>query len=102
MFSQKKTEGQLSKPVLRITVLAIALGIAVMIISISVLQGFQGEITKKISGFGAHIQIKPLSNNNSPEGVPFSKKQDFVAAIKQNTLVKNVQGVATKAAIVKG
>ncbi len=101
MISQKKAEGQLTKPILRITMLAIALGIAVMLISIAVLKGFQGEITKKISGFGAHIQIKPLSQNSSPDGDAFNAKQSFVADLKNIDGVVNVQAFATKPAIIK-
>jgi len=101
MFSQKKAEGQLTKPILRITMLAIALGIAVMLISIAVLKGFQGEITKKISGFGAHIQIKPLSQNSSPDGDAFNANQSFVADLKNIEGVVNVQAFATKPAIIK-
>lgn len=101
MFSQKKAEGQLTKPILRITMLAIALGIAVMLISIAVLKGFQSEITKKISGFGAHIQIKPLTQNSSPDGDPFYANQSFVTTIKAIDGVTNIQAYATKPAIIK-
>ena len=41
-----------------------------MIISLSVLNGFKREITSKVIGFGAHIQLSKYDNNNSFEPQP--------------------------------
>ena len=46
-----------SQPIIRIAILAIALGIIVMTVSLSIVGGFQEEIRNKIIGFGSHIQI---------------------------------------------
>ena len=42
--------------------IGISLGVAVLIIVMSVMNGFRTELTNKIIGFNAHILIKPYSN----------------------------------------
>ena len=48
---------QVSRPAVLIAMVGIALGLAVMIIAVSVIVGFKSEVRDKIVGFGAHIQI---------------------------------------------
>ncbi len=43
------------------------LGVATLIIVMSVMNGFRTELTEKILGFNSHITIKPYSNNISDE-----------------------------------
>ena len=49
---------QVSRPAVLIAMVGIALGLAVMIIAVSVIVGFKSEVRDKIVGFGAHIQIR--------------------------------------------
>ena len=39
------------------------LGVATLIIVMSVMNGFRTELTEKILGFNSHVTIKPYSNN---------------------------------------
>jgi lipoprotein-releasing system permease protein len=39
------------------------LGVAILIIVMSVMNGFRSELTQKILGFNSHITIKPYSAN---------------------------------------
>ena len=43
--------------------IGISLGVAVLIIVMSVMNGFRTELVNKIVGFNAHIIIKPYSNS---------------------------------------
>ncbi len=81
--------------------LSIALGLAVMIISVAVVTGFQNEIREKVIGFGSHIQITNYDFNISYEARPIVKDQDFAREIKQIEEVRHVQEFATKAGIIK-
>lgn len=54
----------------RIATLTVALGMAVMILAMSVVMGFKHEITAKLVGFGAHVKITSLHSNNSLETDP--------------------------------
>jgi len=90
-----------SKPIVRIAVISIALGIAVMIISVAIVTGFQKEIRDKVIGFGAHIQISNFDSNNSLESTPVSKIQTFYPALDKQPGIRHIQVYATKAGIIR-
>jgi lipoprotein-releasing system permease protein len=90
-----------SRPINVIAIVAIAMGLAVMIIAVSVLTGFKQQIRDKIVGFGSNIQIANFDSNYSLETVPISDKQDFIPRIKQIKGISHVQVFATKAGIIK-
>ncbi len=46
-----------SQPAIRIATMGVAIGLAVMIISVSVVLGFKQTIRDKVAGFGGHIQV---------------------------------------------
>ena len=86
---------------MKVSVLGIALGIAMMILTIGVITGFQGEIRNKLIGFGSHIQVTNYDTNVSDEPLPISRKPDFLEALKQNPGIKHVEVYATKNGIIK-
>jgi len=96
-----KDKENLSGPVSRIAVLTIALGIAVMIISVAVLTGFQSEIRNKVIGFSAHIMIGSFDANQSLEADPVSLDLPLYAELMEMEGVKHIQPFALKAGIIK-
>jgi len=92
---------RISRPVIRLAILSVALGLAVMIVAVTVVTGFRNEIEKKVTGFNAHLRINNFDNNNSYEETPFEKDQPFYNVIKKNQDVKHIQAYATKAGIIK-
>ncbi|CAG0965805.1 MAG: ABC transporter permease [Bacteroidetes bacterium] len=97
----EKGVSRFSKPIIRISILAIALGISVMILSVSIVQGFQQEIRNKVIGFGSHIVVQNFDSGNSFENLPISKEQDFYHTIHKIKGVRHIQVFATKAGIIK-
>lgn len=92
---------QLSHPIVRIAVIGIALGLAVIILTVAVVTGFQNEIRNKLIGFGSHIQITNYDNNVSDEPQPIRKDQPFLAELQNNSDISHIQVYATKSGIVK-
>lgn len=90
-----------SRPINVIAIVAIAMGLAVMIIAVSVLTGFKQQIRDKIVGFGSNIQILNFDSNYSLETTPISSNQEFIPKIKNMPGIKHVQVFATKAGIIK-
>lgn len=84
-----------------ISILSIALGLAVMIVAMAVVTGFQGEIRDKVIGFGAHIQITNFDYNISFETRPMEADQEFVPELSQIPGVLHTQKFATKPGIIK-
>jgi lipoprotein-releasing system permease protein len=66
-----------------ISIVGVALGSAALIISLSVLGGFEREITQKIVGFTSHIQIQGFQNQllDDPEGT-VSLLEDSIRVLK--------------------
>ena len=62
----KRKEGFL-KIISIFSFLGIALGVAVLIIVMSVMNGFRAELIDKILGFNAHVIIKPYENKIKKE-----------------------------------
>lgn len=90
-----------SQPIIRIAVIAIALGIIVMTVSLSIVGGFQEEIRNKIIGFGSHIQITSYDSHNTYEASPINKNQNFYPHLDTVNGIKHIQVFATKAGIIK-
>jgi lipoprotein-releasing system permease protein len=101
LFTAKEKNNRYTKPILRIAILAIALSVAVMLLSITVLTGFKNEISNKIIGFGSHITIANFTNNQSYESEPIPLNQEFYPSITDQQGIKHIQTFATKAGIIK-
>lgn len=101
LFSDKSRKQHLSGRIIRISLFSVALGLAVMIISVAVITGFKSEIKKKVTGFGSHIQIVSYSAKNTYEIPPISEKQPFLEELKQLDDIKSIQVFATKPGIIK-
>jgi lipoprotein-releasing system permease protein len=64
--------------IIRIAVVAVALSLAVMIVSTAVISGFKNQIGEKIFGFWGHIHITSTQiNRTTGEAVPVSIHQPF-------------------------
>ena len=90
-----------TQPIIKISIAAIALGITVMIIALSIVSGFQREIRNKVIGFGGHIQITKYDSQNTYEATPIDKNQAFYPSLDTVEGIKHIQIFATKAGIIK-
>jgi lipoprotein-releasing system permease protein len=93
--------GSFSAPVIRIAVISVVIGLAVMIVSVAIVTGFQNQIREKIIGFGSHIQIAKFDSNNSFEFEPINKNQPFYQSLQKTDGIKHIQVFASKAGIIK-
>ncbi|UKN03063.1 ABC transporter permease [Paracrocinitomix mangrovi] len=96
------SQNRLSKPIVFISLTSIILGVAIMIISVSIVTGFQESIRNKVIGFGSHIQVTNLYDNSSMESSPILIDQDFYPELEENEEnVKQIQIFAYKPAILQ-
>lgn len=112
LIRKESAEKELSKPIVRIATIGIALGMAVMILSIAIVTGFQGEIREKVIGFGSHIQITNFGTASKFVDPKLEIKQAFypsldtvagvhhinIFALKEGVLETkdNIQGIIAK------
>lgn len=96
-FNSKRT---FSKLIVRIAILGIMLGLAVMILAVAIVKGFKSEIREKVRGFSGDIQITKLDLNTSFENSPFILSTEVMDKIRQETGIADVQAIATKNGII--
>lgn len=97
----KSSDNRISRLMANIALTSIALGLAVMIISVSVLIGFKQQIKAKLTGFISDITISNYDTNNSFETAPINNYYNFIPQIQQIPGVKHIQQYATKGGIIK-
>jgi len=91
----------LSKPVVRISIVSIALGLALMIISVAIVIGFKNSVSQKVMGFAAHLQLIPFDNNVSLQGKPLKLNNELIAKLHGNEKIAKVQFTTQKAGLIK-
>lgn len=97
----KEGDRQVTPPAVRIAMIGIALGLAVMILSVAIVIGFKKEVRNKVIGFGSHIQITNFDNNSSFESTPIAVSDSLIQALNAFPGVRHVEGYATKMGIMK-
>ncbi len=85
----------------KIAMISIAVGLAIMIISFIIMRGFQDTITRKISGFGGHLQITKYTISSTYEELPISKEDSIYRVLKGVDFIQHIQGVAHKVALLQ-
>ena len=101
IISNKGGNNKISRPIIKIAIIGIALGLTVMIASVAIVTGFKNQIRNKVIGFGSHVQIVNYDSNSSFETLPINMKQSFYPYKKNITGVNHIQVFATKAGIMK-
>ena len=96
-FNSKRT---FSKLIVRIAILGIMLGLAVMIMAVAIVKGFKSEIREKVRGFSGDIQIAKLDLNTSYENTPFTISPTTLKKITGLPGIAYAQPFATKPGII--
>jgi lipoprotein-releasing system permease protein len=94
-------QNRLSKPIVVIATLGVAIGVALMILSVAIVTGFQQEVREKVIGFGAHYQISEANQYYSKESSRIERRQDFYTDLPKVEGIRHVQVFATKPGIIE-
>ena len=92
---------RVTPPVVRIAMAGIAIGLAVMIVSVAIVIGFKKEVRNKVIGFDSHIQMTNFDNNISYESVPIAISDSLLNAIANTDGILRAEVFATKPGILK-
>ena len=82
---------KVSKPAIRIATLGVAIGLAVMIVSVCVVLGFKHTIRDKVVGFGSHITVANFNSFQRSENYPIVVNDSLKRALMQTQGVRHVQ-----------
>jgi lipoprotein-releasing system permease protein len=98
---QQQKGPSFSRTVIRITIIAIALSVAVMLTATCLILGFQAEIKNKLFGIWGGIQIVNYSENRSYENEGFVLSDSVLKAVQQTRGITHLQEFAIKPGILK-
>ncbi|ANO49249.1 ABC transporter permease [Flavobacterium columnare] len=102
LIRTKERKSNISAPIIKIAIAAIAIGLIMMIVSVATGVGLQNKIRQKVSAFNGHIVISNFDDNQSQVSVdPVSTNQDFYPKFNSVEGIKHIQAVASKAGIVR-
>jgi lipoprotein-releasing system permease protein len=90
-----------SRPAAVIATAGVAIGLAIMLLSVAIAVGFKSEVRSKISGFGSDIQITNFNAVRSYETNPICANDSLFHALYALPEVKHVQRFSTKLGILK-
>jgi lipoprotein-releasing system permease protein len=98
---EKNNKKKVASPAIKIAIAGIALGLAVMIVSVCIIVGFKNEVRGKVIGFGSHIQITAFETNNSYEHSPIAISDSLRQILSSNNDIRHFQEFITKPGIIK-
>lgn len=98
---QQDGEKRIVSPAVRVAMVGIALGLAVMILAVAIIVGFKKEVRNKVVGFGAHIQITNFDNNSSFEYTPIAVSEALLDSLRLFPGITHVETFVTKPGILK-
>lgn len=107
LFIARKINGnedkgrKVSKPAIRIATLGVAIGLAVMIVSVCVVLGFKHTIRDKVVGFGSHITVANFNSFQRSENYPIVVNDSVKRVLMQTQGVRHVQRYAYTQGILK-
>ena len=101
IYTNNTDKTRVDRPAIRIAIAGVAVGLAVMLVSVSVVFGFKHTIRDKVVGFGSHIQVANFMALQTAEQYPIQMGDSMLSVLKRIPGVSHVQRYAIKQGILK-
>ena len=92
---------QVSRPAVIISMIGIAIGLAVMIISVAVVTGFKNEVRGKLTGFASHLTVTDVNALSGYETSPVVFDAQLADLLNSHGQVTHMQRFSQKAGMIK-
>ena len=100
-FSKGDDSQRVSPPAIRIAISGVAIGVAVMLITVAIVVGFKEEVRQKVIDFGGHLQMQALVSNSTFELPPVCVSDTMLGLVSRVADVERVERFVTKPAVIK-
>lgn len=99
-FNQQRS---FSRFIIRLSIAATIISVAVMIITLAFVNGFQEQVSQKVFSFLGHLRIQEKQPYKAliAEETPIEKNDSLIAMIRQNPDIQSIHPFATKYATLK-
>ena len=101
IYSDKGDKRKVSRPAIHIATAGVAIGLAVMILTVSVVLGFKHTIRDKVIGFGSHIQVENFLTMQSSDPYPICIDDSVMKVIKGIEGVEHIERFSLTQGILK-
>ena len=101
LYKSEQGSRKVSRPAVLIAQAGVALGLAVMLVTIAVSFGFKYEVREKAVGFSAHLHISNYESANDYEALPIAPDTALLQMLQETPGVEHVQRYATKAGVLR-
>lgn len=101
IYGENDGRRRVSRPAIRIATAGVAIGLAVMIVSVCVVLGFKHTIRDKVIGFGGHITVADYMTLQHDAPYPVCMNDSMMKVLQNVPGVTHVQRFATKQGILK-
>ena len=101
IYHEQDNRKKVSRPAIRIATAGVAIGLAVMIVSVGVVLGFKHTIRDKVIGFGSHVTVADFMALHYDSPNPVCMSDSMMEVLKSIEGVSHVQRYAQKQGILK-
>ncbi|WP_028908292.1 ABC transporter permease [Xylanibacter ruminicola] len=101
IYSDQGDKRKVSRPAIRIATIGVAIGLAVMIVTVSVVLGFKHTIRDKVVGFGSHIQVHNIMNYNGSDPHPICANDSLMKVVSKLSGVAKAERFSMTQGILK-
>ena len=101
IYHNQDDKRMVSRPAIRIATIGVAIGLAVMIVTVSVVLGFKHTIRDKVVGFGGHIQVHNVLWFNDVDPYTIAVDDSLLNAISHIGGVKHTERYSVTQGLLK-
>lgn len=101
IYSDQGDKRKVSRPAIRIATVGVAIGLAVMIVTVSVVLGFKHTIRDKVVGFGGHIQVQNMLTYSNTDPYPICLDDSMMQVLREIKGVRHVERYTIAQGILK-
>lgn len=101
IYTDSGDKKKVSKPALYIATAGVAIGLAVMIVSVCVIFGFKHTIRNKVIGLGSHLTVASYNALHGGEQTPIDVTDSMLTVIRKTPGQKHIERYAITQGILK-
>lgn len=101
LYKSEQGSRSVSRPAVLIAQIGVALGLAVMLVTIAVSFGFKHEVREKAVGFSSHIHISNYESAQDFEALPVAADTSLMQMLASMKGVEHVQRYAVKPGVLR-